>query len=153
MTKKDGGRRLHLYQQPDPLLWITSDGRVEEAHAPTQDELKDLFQGLMEWRKAQPEAMPTQLWDKLDKFIQWHILPSLQWTQEQKDRVRWEYVCKGIDRGYGWDGALEYASNCLRGTQAEGGPDTMRASYQKHNKALPPEQRRPRTYRRNPRLR
>jgi hypothetical protein len=151
VAKKGRGRRPHLYQQPDPLLWITSDGRIEEAHAPTGDELKGLFQELMEWRKAQPEAMPPQLWEKLDKFIQWHMLPSFQWTQEQKDRVRWEYVCKGIGR-CGWEKAFEYASELLSGTQAEGSEDTMRVSYQKHNKALPPEQRRPRTYRRNPRL-
>jgi hypothetical protein len=147
VVKKGRGRRLHLYEQPDPLLWIRSDGRVEEAHAPTEDDLKGLFQELMEWRKAQPEAMPPQLWEKLDKYVQWQMLPFLKWTQEQKDRVRWEYVCKGIAR-YGWDGAFEYASNVLRGTQAEAGPDMMKRSYQKIQKRLPPEKRRPRTYRR-----
>ena len=130
------------------MLWITSDGTPEPAHAPTEGELKDLIQQLMEWREAHPEAMSTQLFDKLVKFIQWHMLPFLKWTQDQKDRVRWEYVCKGLAHGLGWDGAFEYASNVLRGTQAEAGQDMMKRSYQKIQKRLPPEKRRPRTYRR-----
>jgi hypothetical protein len=101
----------------------------------------------MEWRKAQPEAMPPQLWDKLNKFIQWPMRPFQQWPKKQKDRVRWEYVCKGIAL-CGWDGAFDYASNVLRGTPAEAGPDMMKASYQKIQKDLPPEQRRAKTYRR-----
>lgn len=147
MTKKPPAKRW---------LWLSARGQrvhLEEVHAPTKDDLKDLFQELMKWRKAQPEAMPPQLWDKLNKYIRWHMLPLVQWTQEQKDRVRWEYVCKGLARGLGWDGVFECASDALKGTQADAGPDMMKTSYQKIQKRLPTEKRRPRTYRRNPRLR
>jgi hypothetical protein len=70
------------------------------------------------------------------------MLPVLAWTQEQKDQLRWEYARKGIER-YGWDKGFKYASDMLRGTQAEARPETIRATYQKEEKAKPPEKRRP----------
>ena len=120
--------------------------------APTQDELKDLLQELLEWRNAQPDAMPPQLWDRIGKLIEWQMRPFQQWTQERKDRVRWKYVRMAIGH-CGWEGAFEYASKGLQGTPAAGAPETMRQTYQKIENTLPPQQRRPRTYRRNPRLR
>jgi hypothetical protein len=107
------GRKKAL--APASWLWIRSDGTREEAHAPTQDELKDLFRELMEWREAHPEAMPPQLGEKLDKFIQWPMRPFHQRpTPEQRDRVRWEYVCKGIAR-FGWEGGSSGLPTCSGG--------------------------------------
>jgi hypothetical protein len=117
--------------RPEPAwLWIRYDGIPEEAHAPTKDELEDLLRELMKWREAQPEAMPLQLWERLNKHLQWPMRPVQQWTQEQKDQKRWEYVRKGIDLR-GRDNAFEYASNALKGTPAAAEPDTMEWSYKK----------------------
>jgi hypothetical protein len=158
------------------VFWLSTVGglHLEEMHAPTKDELKDLYQGLMEWRRAQPAsavsvvqpdsmgwlatltqgpefkqpvAMPSALWEKLHKFIRWHMLPILAWTQEQKDQLRWEYARKGIER-YGWGRGFKYAADMVKGTQAEARQETIRAIYQKIEKRKPPEKRRPRTYRR-----
>src|SRR5262249_51392090 len=138
MTKKGWG----------PIFRLTSDGRIEEARPPTEDEWEDLHRELMKWRdvEAQPEAMPDELWEKLRDLIDRQLI-KFPWTQEQKDRLRWIYVCMGIAR-CGWDGAFEYASDALKRTPAAAGPDMMKTSYQKIQKDLPPEKRRPRTYRR-----
>jgi hypothetical protein len=120
---------------PASWVWIRYDGTLEEAHAPTKDELEGLVRDLMEWREAQPEAMPPQLWDRLNKYIQWPLRPFQPWTQDQKDRLRWEYVRKGIDRR-GRDNAFEYASTALKATPAAGEPDTMEWSYKKVQRKL-----------------
>jgi hypothetical protein len=142
MTKKKYAR----------TVWITFDDRIEELHAPTQDELKDLHRELLEWRNAQPEAMPPQLWDRIGKLIEWQMLPSLQWTQERKDRLRWRYVHMAIAR-VGWEKAFDWASDRLKRTPVAAGHRMMRTSYERYERGLPPEKRRTRTYRRNPQLR
>jgi hypothetical protein len=132
-------------------VFVTFDDRVEDLHAPTEGELKDLFRDLLRWREAQPEAMPPELWDRVGKLILWQMLP-FEWTQERKDRVRWYWVRRAIPRR-GWEVAFEYASDVLKGHPAEAGPDMIRKSYEKIERRLPSEQRRPKTYRRNPQLR
>jgi hypothetical protein len=147
----------------------------EEARALTDDELKVLYQELTEWRRAQPAAPPVsvvqpdsmgwlatltqgpefkqpaamspQLWDKLINHIRWQVLPLFQWTQDEKDQLRWKCLRWTLDHGHPWGAAEEEASKLLRGTQAEARPETVKVSYQKIEKSLPPEKRRPRTYR------
>jgi hypothetical protein len=136
------------------VFQITFDGRIEKARAPTEDEWEDLHRelmewrgGLTEWRGTQPEAMPDELWAKLINLIDRQLI-QFSWTQEQKDGVRWFFVCNGLARGLGWDEAFEHASDVLKGSRAKAGPDMMKTSYQNIQKRLPPEKRRPRTYRR-----
>jgi hypothetical protein len=130
--RKKAGRKKAGRHVPAFWLWHTFDGkfsRFEEVHGPpTEDQLEDLLRELMEWREAHPEAMPPELWDRLNKYLQWPMRPFQEWTQERKDRVRWEYVRKGI-RLRGRDDAFEYASNALNGTPPEGEPDTMEWSF------------------------
>jgi hypothetical protein len=52
------------------------------------------------------------------------------------------------NEGLTWDEAYKRASELLKGSDAEGTPDTMHAGYKSWEKSLPTEQRRPRTYRR-----
>jgi hypothetical protein len=142
MTKKDRGR--------GPIFQSTSDGRIEEWRAPTLEALEDLYLELTKWRRARPEAMRPELWAKLDELLRgyWHWRRAqFPWTQERKDGLRWAVACKGIDLR-GWNAAFDYASEMLKGSPAEAGPDMMKASYQRFQKKLPPERRRPRTYRR-----
>ena len=38
-------------------------------------------------------------------------------------------MCEAARYGEGWDGAFEYASEALKGSPAEAGPDMMKKSY------------------------
>ena len=119
------------------------------ARAPTVDELYDLLSELMEARLLHPEALPPELFVKLRQLIEWLILQP-PWTYSRIQLARWSFVCEGLDIGEGWDGAFEYASEALKGSPAEAGPDMMKKSYDYMQARLPPAQRRKRTWKRGP---
>ncbi len=67
------------------------------------------------------------------------------------DVVRWMMVRQALDHPelqLTWDDAYDYASRQLKKTDAHGEADTVKKSYQKVERSLPPEQRRPVTHRR-----
>ena len=123
--------------------WIALD---VEGQPLTLNELNRLLFDLLEAQEAQPEALSPQLWSTLRRNIEWQLV-QFRRTQEDKDQTRWFYVGRGLARGLGWDGAYEFASKALKHGPAAGRPATMKASYQKFEKGLPPEKRRKRTYR------
>jgi hypothetical protein len=128
----------------DPA-WVAFD--IEGAPL-TLNELNYLRFDLMKWQKARPDAMPPQLYSRLINNIDWQLIQFPR-SQKDKDQTRWFYVDRGLARGLRWvdDGVYEFASKALKGTPAEGSPRTMKESYQKIQKSLPPEKRKPKTYR------
>ena len=141
MTKKTRKKAPAPADHP----WVAYD--VVEGAPLTIGELNELHLDLLRCQEAQPEALPPQLWSRLRQNIEWQLIQS-RWTQEDKDRIRWLYVNRGLARGVGWDAVFESASDALKGTQAAAGEHMMKKSYQDFEKRLPPEKRRPRTYRR-----
>lgn len=66
-----------------------------------------------------------------------------------EDETRHEIVLGLRDvAGLSWKRTLAKASELLEGTLARGKPSTMRRSYEKIERALPPDARRRKTYRR-----
>jgi hypothetical protein len=134
-----------------PAYRLSPISEIEKARAPTQDELENLYHQLNEWRGAHPECMPSDLWVKLRQFIEWQTL-QYPWTRRQIQLTRWSFVREGRDRlGKSWDEAYEYARDQCQGTPAQAGADMMKKSYDEVQRELPPEQRRPRTYKRRKR--
>ena len=123
--------------------WIALD---VEGQPLTLNELNRLLFDLLEAQEAQPEALSPQLWSTLRRNVEWQLI-QFRRTQKDNDQTRWFYVGRGLERGLGWDGAYEFASKALKHGPAAGSPATMKASYQKFEKGLPPEKRRKRTYR------
>jgi hypothetical protein len=124
--------------------WVAYD--VEGAPL-TLNELNRLRFDLMNWQEANPDAMPPELYSRLSNNIEWQMV-GFSRTRKDKDQTRWHYVFMGVDhRGLGWDEAYEFASKALKGTEAAGSPRTMKESYQRFEKSLPPDKRRQRTYR------
>jgi hypothetical protein len=128
-----------------PLRPAGSHTTVEGAPL-TLNELNRLQFDLMKWQEAHPDAMPPELYSRLSNNIEWQMVQFSR-TQKDKDQTRWFYVVMGLNRGLGWDEAYEFASKALKDTEAPGSPRTMKESYQRFEKSLPPDKRRQRTYR------
>jgi hypothetical protein len=67
------------------------------------------------------------------------------------DEVRWLMVRQALDHPelrLTWEKAYEYVSEQLKKTDAHGAADTIKKSYQKIERSLPPEKRRSATHRR-----
>ena len=91
-----------------PAYRISPSGDIEVARAPTQNELEDLLNQLMEWRGAHAECMRPELWVKLRQFIEWQKL-QYPWSRRQIQLMRWSYVREGRDRlGMSWEESYEY---------------------------------------------
>jgi hypothetical protein len=63
------------------------------------------------------------------------------------DRMRWQNVCEEMER-VGYQNSFAEAAEKLTNSPLAGGEDALRKSYERHERSLPPEQRRRRSYRR-----
>jgi hypothetical protein len=64
------------------------------------------------------------------------------------DQERWNLARVLLDDGMGWEQTFESASALLARLGEPAAPETVRKSYEKIERSLPPEQRRKRTWRR-----
>jgi len=121
---------------------------VKTAGAPTVDELIDVLNHAFAIADEDPE-----LFAKLYRLVAWFTVPGqkkLLWTSDEKDRWRHWMVRQAFDEGERWitgSGAFQTVSDRLIGHPAWAGPDQIELSYKTVQAKLPPEQRRPRTYR------
>ncbi len=100
-----------------------------ETAPPTLDELEDLHRELTQWRLAHPEAMPPELWQKLDQLIYWQ---TLQCPMSRKDIClkRWVHVELGFRLTGSLKRAYKYAEDALRGTPAQAGIEMIKKDYE-----------------------
>lgn len=96
---------------------------------PTEDELWDLFQYLME---SIERGKPPE-WTRQHRATCLKILP---WSRKLIRRARWFYVRQAIDRGMVPKSAYHYAANLLKGTPAECSPDMMKKDYNAVEKTI-----------------
>jgi hypothetical protein len=114
--------------------------------------LHEAYLDLVKYQEAHPEALPPEIWSRLNKPQIWQSLANnIDWqmaqfprTQEDRDRDRWWHVEDGLARGFKWvdDEVYKFASAALKHTTSKGSPGTMKASYLRYKKSLPPEKRR-----------
>jgi hypothetical protein len=147
-----------LYRQADGTL-------VRETRFLRKDELLDIR------KDAAPRmAALRQRWEKykdaqalLGAFVfcaaqlpQWLFvalfdLLTAQFSRIPRDWVRWNLVLalRDVSR-LKWKDVFSETAKLLDGTYAAGSPETIRKSYERIERELPREQRRPRTHRRQP---
>jgi hypothetical protein len=117
--------------------WSKSRGSERDRHLLGALNLCGPFRPLPDWLCTALQALLTE---RLSQP------PPINWT-------RWNLVLALRDvSDLTWDETLERASEILADTPARGGPEAIRKSYQAIEHSLPPQQRRPRTYRRKPPL-
>jgi hypothetical protein len=107
-------------------------------HTPTRPELFKLLTELKPEQKLERDQCLNIL-----QIFEKQIVGGLCNTTEDKDYVRWLYVCKAFDVGKckTWDEAYEYASEELRGHRAFAGKDMIEKAYKTEQKRRPPDMR------------
>jgi hypothetical protein len=119
---------------------------------PTLAGLARLLDDLQVIQEEHPE-----LYDRVYELIGWLLMPDgIIWSQQyNKQAIRHAAALRRIELGDKWSGdeAFDNASEQLKGHPAAGTAATMRKAYGDIQQTLPPEQRRPRTYRRKPKTR
>jgi hypothetical protein len=114
---------------------VTKRGTVRR---PTEAELADLHYLLLEWRSAYPEAMPPEIWEKLNKIIDWQ-----KWQYRDYIRfMRYVWVRRGIEREGSLKRALAYAEDVLKGTPAQAGIEMIKKDYYAFWRTSPKSRRR-----------
>lgn len=132
-------------------ILLAARAAVGEPFAPTTT-LGDLIDHFGE-RASLPDILRAPVLPKPDlprPQIEQRIITEEPWTRRQIHWVRWFYVCEGFDLNKGWGGAFDHAAQVLGGSAAEGGPDAMETSYKTIQRNLPPDKRRPLTWRPRP---
>ena len=113
----------------DPAVRMSGTGVIETWRAPTEDELVALDWELTQWRWAHPEAMPPELWWKLNQLICWTTM-QYPWSREHIRFVRWWFVRQGIRCTGPLKRAYEYAEDALKGSPARAGIEMMKKDYE-----------------------
>jgi hypothetical protein len=139
----------HWRRRPvPPTFWTRPDGGQEPFRAPTKEELFDLL------GKIGQSPMDEELRWRLTKLLTWLLwgeqilTPRGMASKDFIEHMRYTAFCQGI-AAVGYSKAGAWAANHLKGMPAEGGPHAMEDAYKKIQRGLPPEQRRPLTYRPN----
>jgi hypothetical protein len=129
-----------------PALVVLSpapdDGEPRQLRRPSGAELKQLLCDLMPYAGPVPPALWNQLRDLLAT-----LMAEEKLDMRTVDRMRWEAVCEEMAH-VGYQDSFDAAARKLRRSPVAGGEDVLRESYERHERSLPPEQRRRRSYRR-----
>lgn len=132
---------------PSEVLTSPRSDKWEIVGEPTPEDLWDQLRELMERQAGpDPDRLPKEIYLRRRRLLEWLITHP---TPEQIHWLRWRAVSMALDKGYRRedDGAYEAAARSLERTPAEAGPDAMKKSFDKMQKDLPVEQKRPRTWR------
>jgi hypothetical protein len=130
-------------QRRKPSLTVLSPaGKPRQLRRPSGAELRQLLLDLMPYAGELPPA----LWDRLRDLLV-ALIAEEQIDMRSVDRMRWQAVCEEMTR-VGYEGSFAAAAEKLRHSPYAGGEDAIRKSYERIQRALPSEQRRPRSYRR-----
>jgi hypothetical protein len=89
-----------------------------------------------------------ELAERLMEHILWGLSQQFP-SQSIIDLFRYHVFSRGI-KTVGWKKAGEWAAERLKGSPWEGSAHTIQTAYTKFQRNLPPEHRRPRTYRPHP---
>ena len=120
--------------------------KIKREGAPTVDDLIGQIEHAMTVARQDPE-----LAEVLYRNAKWFLNQGerLVWTQDAKDAWRYLEVCEALEQGAKWDEVFAMVSDELTRLHhgAAAGEDQVRKSYQRVQAKLPPEQKRPRTYR------
>jgi hypothetical protein len=137
---KSGKRRR---RSRPALTVLSSSGEQRQFCQLSFEQLKPLLNNLALYAGE----LPSDLWDQLRNLLV-GLMAEEEIDMHAVDRLRWEVVCEEIAR-VGYQEAFAAAAEKLRHSPFAGGEDAMRKSYERYQRSLPPEQRRPRSYRRH----
>jgi hypothetical protein len=114
---------------PSDTIRVSPTGEIEVVRAPTKDELLDLLLELMDWRGANPAAMPPKLFVSLRQLLEWQAT-RFQWSRHEIMLMRWSYVRDGRRGGMKAETAYRWAAENSRGTPFEAGAEMMKKDYE-----------------------
>jgi hypothetical protein len=120
---------------------LSPEGERRQLHQPSSAELEQLLYEISPYA----EQMPTALWDRVRDLLVVSIVEA-GLDMRTVDRTRWQIVCEEMER-VGYQNSFAEAAEKLTNSPLAGGEDALRKSYERHERSLPPEQRRRRSYR------
>jgi hypothetical protein len=130
-AQSDIDNRLAAMQK----AWARSNGAEHDRQLLGALILCGSFRPLPDWLYTALQALLTE---RLSQP------PPINWT-------RWNLVLALRDvSNLTWEETYQRASELLEGTPAQGTPDAIRKSYEAIERSLPPDRKRPRTYRPKP---
>jgi hypothetical protein len=120
---------------------LSPEGERRQLHQPSSAELEQLLYEISPYA----EQMPTALWDRVRDLLVVSIVEA-GLDMRTVDRTRWQIVCEEMER-VGYQNSFAEAAEKLTNSPLAGGEDALRKSYERHERSLPLEQRRRRSYR------
>jgi hypothetical protein len=136
-------KKRHRKRRIKPgLVVLSPEGERRQLRRPSSAELMQLLNEI----SLYAGQMPATLWDQVRDLLVMMIAEA-GLDMRTVDRMRWQNVCEEMER-VGYQNSFAEAAEKLTNSPLAGGEDALRKSYERHERSLPPEQRRRRSYRR-----
>jgi hypothetical protein len=140
VVKKRAKRHNRRRTKPG-LVVLSPEGERRQLRRPSRAELEQLLYDI----SAYAGQIPPALWDQMRDLLV-TLIAEDRLDMRVVDRHRGQIVCEEMER-VGYQNSFARAAEKLANTPFAGDEDAMRKSYERHQRALSPEQRRRRTYR------